>query len=207
LKPIQELILTSATYRQSSQGDPATVAADPENLLVGRQARRRLEAEPIRDAMLAVSGLLDRRMFGPGTLDDHMRRRSVYFMVKRSQLVRFLTLFDGPDALVPLAQRAETVVAPQALLLINSPVVREWAEALARRARPEATVTLDEVVERAYRLALLRAPREEERAAARAFLARQVQAHAAAGREEAETAALADFCQVLLSTNEFIYIE
>ena len=78
----------------------------------------------IRDALLAVSGTLDERPFGPGTLDPNHKRRSIYFFVKRSRLVPTLVLFDGPDALQGVEQRGTTTIAPQALLLMNHPVVR-----------------------------------------------------------------------------------
>ena len=94
LKPIHKLILTSAVYLESDENDAARRAVDHDNLLCWHKSGKRLEAEIIRDAMLSVSGLLDERMFGAGTLDEKMRRRSIYFFVKRSQLVPMMTLFD-----------------------------------------------------------------------------------------------------------------
>jgi hypothetical protein len=205
LKPIHRLIMSSAVYRQSSALDPARSAADPENLLLARQTRRRLEAEPIRDAMLAVSGLLDPRRGGPGSLDERMRRRSVYFTIKRSRLIPMMTLFDGPDALVPLPARATTTVAPQSLLLLNSPIVREYAAGLARRVGPDRCD--DHAIDRAYTLALARPPRDDERTAARAFLAAQRAAYADSNQPDPRTLALTDLCQVLLGTSEFLFIE
>jgi hypothetical protein len=207
LKPIHKLIMTSAAYRQGSHLPAEVVARDLDNTLFGRQERRRLEAEPIRDAMLFVSGTLDPRMFGPGSLDERMRRRSIYFTVKRSQLVRSMTLFDAPDALVPIAARPTTTVAPQALLLINSPVVREWAAGFAARVQPAEGQPIDDAIVRAYRIALSRAPEPEEVVDAKAFLTHQTRAHAAQHPEQAAHLALVDFCQTLLSTNEFLFIE
>ncbi len=208
LKPIQKLIMSSAAYRQGTQAAMELVAADPDNTLFGRQQRRRLEAEPIRDSMLFVSGAMDPRMFGPGSLDERMRRRSIYFTVKRSQLIRFMTLFDAPDALVPIAARAATTVAPQALLLINSPMVREWAEAFAGRVQPtQGQPAGDAAVVQAYKLALSRVPEAIELEDARAFLARQTQAHAVQHPEQAARLALVDFCQTLLCSNEFLFSE
>src|SRR5262249_5541748 len=117
---------------QSSRVDPARAKLDPDNRLWARQSRRRLEAEVIRDAMLAISGELDERMFGPGTLEE-TKRRSIYFFVKRSRLVPTLQVFDAPDTLQGLPVRAATIVAPQALLLLNSPRVREYSHALGVR--------------------------------------------------------------------------
>ncbi len=127
LKPIHKLIMTSAVYQQSSGSDTARASLDIENHLLWRQNRRRLEAEVIRDAMLAVAGMLDDQLYGPGTLDASMRRRGLYFTIKRSQLIPMMSLFDAPDALVPIAVRSTTTIAPQSLFLMNNPQVRTWA--------------------------------------------------------------------------------
>jgi hypothetical protein len=201
LKPVLRQILLSDAYRRSSHIDPKLGKADPSNDLLARQNRRRLEAEPIRDAMLAVSGLLDRGLYGPGTLDESMTRRSIYFGVKRSRLVPMMALFDAPDTLVPIAVRPVTTVAPQGLFLLNDPQVRRWSEALASRVSDPASSGPSDAITRAYRLAFGRVPDAAERDAATSFLARQ----AASG--ESPASALADFCQALLCTNEFIYVE
>jgi hypothetical protein len=207
LKPIHKLILLSATYRQSSEIDAAKEQADPDNALVWRFARRRLEAEPVRDSLLAVSGKLDRRMFGPGSLDERMTRRSIYFTVKRSRLIPMMVVFDAPDALVPLATRSQTTVAPQSLLLMNSPIVRDWAVAFARRVRPSAETSLGDAIANAYRIALSRPPTGGERADAIAFVNHQAAMYQVASHQGATEAALADFCLVLMSLNEFLFIE
>src|SRR5262249_34703115 len=142
LKPIHRLIVTSATYRQGTRLDPAAARIDPDNRLLSRAAPRRLEAEAIRDAMLAASGELDGRMFGPGTLDPRMKRRSIYFFVKRSARVPMMVLFDAPDADAGAERRVNTTVAPQALHLLNNAAVHDLAVAFAGRvggvAPPEA---------------------------------------------------------------------
>ncbi len=207
LKAVHKLIMTSSAYRQGSKIDAAKAARDIENRLFWRQERRRLEAEPIRDAMLTVSGLLDPRMYGQGTLDERMRRRSIYFTVKRSKLIPMMTLFDAPDALVPIAVRSSTTVAPQSLLLLNSPIVREWAAGFARRVAPKEGESLDDAVRRAYLRALSREPDSEELDQAREFLDRQTASHQAAGHGDGVESALTDFCQVLMGLNEFIFIE
>jgi hypothetical protein len=207
LKPIHKIIMTSAVYRQGSRPGTEGSALDLDNALYGRQQRRRLEAEAIRDAMLAVSGVLDPRMFGPGSLDERMRRRGIYFTVKRSKLIPMMTLFDAPDALVPIPARSSTIVAPQSLYLMNSPVVREWAAAFAERVRPGENETVDDAVLRAFRLALGRPPSPDELATVREFLARQQLAHSASTSEESRMLALTDFCQVLFCSNEFTYVE
>src|SRR5262249_26862040 len=133
LKPIHKLIMMSAAYMQSSDGDSQKIGVDPENKLVWRRPRTRLEAETIRDAVLAVSGSLDERLFGPGSLDPNHKRRSIYFFVKRSQLVSMMTLFDAPDSLQSQEQRASTIIAPQALMLMNNTNIRGYAKSLAAR--------------------------------------------------------------------------
>ena len=136
-----------------------------------------------------------------------MRRRSIYFTVKRSQLIRFMTLFDAPDALVPIAARSTTTVAPQALLLINSPMVRDWATAFVNRILEKSDGTLPETIGRAYILALSRPPEPAELQEALAFIERQTQARAAQHSDQAARQALIDFCQTLFNTNEFLFIE
>ena len=198
LKPIHRLILTSAAYRQSAAFDEPKAKLDPDNTLRWRNPPRRLEAEAIRDAMLAVSGALDDRPYGPGSLDESMKRRSLYFTVKRSHLIPIMTLFDAPDALQGLGQRSSTTVAPQALALLNNPQVRAYAQAFARRVRPSASTSFDQAVDRAYRLALARPPSSEELAEDLDFLKDQSEAYRSAGHADAETSALADFCQALM---------
>ncbi len=205
IKALHRQILTSSAYRQSSALPPS--AADPENRLLGRQNRQRLEGEAIRDSLLAVAGVLDERMYGPGTLDEAQRRRSVYFTVKRSKLIPMMTLFDAPDALSPVAARPTTTVAPQSLLLLNSPGVRSWAAAFGRRVRPSPGSALGDAVGPAYRLALGRLPDPAEQAAASAFLDAQAAAYRSEGRPDPEGAALADFAQVVFGLNEFVYVD
>jgi hypothetical protein len=213
LKPIQRLILTSAVYQQSSAADPGKAAVDPDNVYMWRWSPRRLEAEAIRDSLLTVTGELDRTMYGPGTLDEAMKRRSVYFTVKRSKLIPMLQLFDAPDANQGIGRRATTTVAPQALLVMNSPVVRQWAAAMARRAATvrqsdHEEVTPAETLRRVFQAALARDPSDEELSQSMAFLNQQMQTYQAEGKHaEAAATALGDFCQTLLGLNELVYVE
>jgi hypothetical protein len=202
LKPIHKLLLTSAVYLESAEADPARSKADPDNRLFWRREPRRLEAEAIRDSLLAVSGLLDRRMYGPGTLDESMTRRSLYFFVKRSRLISMMQVFDAPEPLVPIGARPTTTIAPQALLFLNSPQVRRAAAAFAARV-----LGTSDPVREAYRAALGRAPAPEEARAAAAFLEDQSASYARDGRGDARGRALADFCQALLCLNEFVYVD
>ncbi len=201
LKPMHRLLMTSAAYKQSSTADAAKTAADLENALFMRRIPRRLEGEAVRDSALAVSGVLDPTMFGSGTLDENSLRRSIYFRIKRSQLVNSMVVFDAPEPLSSQGVRPTTTVAPQALLLMNSPQVRKWSAAFAQRALKEAAPVGDDlapVVTRAYAIALSREPRPAELVAAVSFINKGMPA----GREKA----LTDFCQALLSTNEFAYL-
>jgi hypothetical protein len=204
LKRLHRLIMTSRVYLQSAEFDERRARIDRENLLLWRRAPRRLEAEAIRDAMLAVSGQLDTTMYGPGSLDANMRRRSVYFFIKRSQLIPMMMLFDWPEHLVSIGRRASTTIAPQALMFMNSPQGRTYADALAGQLQG-----LDQqaAVRRAYALAFGREPAERETAVALEFLAQQTAAHSKAGHRNSEHLARTDYCQMLMSMNEFVYVE
>ncbi len=207
LKPLHRLIVTSNVYMQGSQRDEAKERIDRDNQLWWRHPPQRLEGEIVRDALLAVSGTLDTRMYGPGTLDEASKRRSIYFTVKRSKLIPMLQVFDAPEALTGIGERPETTVAPQALLLMNNPHVRQWAQHLARRIDPQGKATLQEAITRAYQTALSRAPNATELEDALAFLKQQETSYQKSGKKESRELALADFCQVVLCLNEFIYID
>jgi hypothetical protein len=204
LKRLHKLMMTSSAYMESADTSPDRVAADPHDQLLWRWEPRRLEAEPIRDSMLSVAGLLDPKMYGPGTLDENSRRRSIYFAVKRSRLIPMLMVLDWPEPLNSIGARPVTTVAPQALLFLNSPQARAYAQALADRVKSPQT---SESIENGYRLALQRKPTPVEVAAAEAFIQSQARGYREAGQREPEASALVDFCQALLSTNEFVYVE
>jgi len=224
LKPVHRLIMESAAYRAGSV-QYSVSSVQSAKVAAGRSAQlpslntdslntehflhrqpRRLEGEALRDAMLAVSGQLDATMFGPGTKDERSKRRSIYFTMKRSQLIGSMVVFDQPEPLVSQGARPTTTVAPQALLLMNGPQVREWAEAFARRV--EAETSGGEVlaqINRAYLLALSRPATAKEQASAAAFLASQAASYEAEKKPNPRSLALADFCQVLFGLNEFAY--
>ncbi len=207
LKSLHRLIMTSAVYMQGSQADEARAEADPDNKLLWHRPWQRLEGEVIRDAILAAGGTLDLTMFGPGTLDENQRRRSIYFTVKRSKLVPMMLLFDAPDALQGVGQRATTTIAPQALVMLNSATVRDAARHVAGRAAAAGSSSAEQV-DRAYRIAFARPPAADELADAVAFLDEQRRLYAADGQgEDAQLRALVDFCQVLFGLNEFVYVE
>jgi hypothetical protein len=176
VKKLVRSIVLSRTYRQSSTGDPK---ADPENRLFGRASRRRLEAESIRDAMLAVGGNLSRDRGGPtypaslpsdyGYKHDDMRR-SVYLPVFRNALPEVFEAFDFADPSLVVGQRNVSTVAPQALFLLNHPFVSKQADLAA--ARLLATDLPDDGARmtRAYRLALGRPPSDGELGIAMKFV-------------------------------------
>ena len=206
LKRMHKMIVMSAVYTEDSRFDEARSKIDRENVFLWRFTPRRLEAEPIRDTLLALSGRLDRSMFGPGTLDLNSGRRSVYFFIKRSQLIPSMMLFDWPEHLVSIGQRASTTTAPQALLFMNSRLGRDSAEGLASQVASEPD-SRGEPIRRAYKLALSRDPTAQETRLALDFLACQRSTYAADNKPEAARLALIDFCQTLLSMSECIYIQ
>jgi len=191
VKPLIKRLVLTQTYGQSATLSAEKAKRDPDNRWLSRFARRRLEAENLRDAMLAVSGQLDPTLYGPGTLDESMKRRGIYFFIKRSRLVPFLVAFDAPNSLQSIGLRQSTTVAPQALILLNNPQARAWAAAFAQRV--DAPYAPAESLRRAYLLALSRNPTPAELSDGLAYLN-------AGGT-------LTDFCQVLFSLNEFTYVE
>ena len=210
LKPLHHLIMTSATYQQTSDRPTLTSSVEKEDGFDHQPffpAHRRLEAESIRDSLLSVSGRLDKTMFGAGVLDPGSLRRSIYLTIKRSKLITAMQSFDAPEPLVSQGTRPTTTVAPQALLLMNSPFVRDWAGAFAERIRVESGESVMHSVNKAYEMALNRKPSRLELAEGTAFIAAQIERHRTSGSEKPEILALTDFAQVVLNLNEFIYVD
>jgi hypothetical protein len=231
LKRLHLTILLSATYRQGTAFDVDQAAADPDNRLLGRMRPRRLEAEALRDAMLAVGGTLNPAMYGPAVkapipadamvarnLKDPyptdvadgpaVRRRSVYLFHKRVIPNPLLQAFDIPDAQQCTGRRNVTTVAPQALALLNDPFVRARAGDFADRLTKEAGGNPARIVDRAYRLAFGRPPTEDERTAGIGFLAQRERERLARDpKAAARRVALTDYCQALFGLNEFIYVD
>ncbi len=204
LKPIHKLILTSAVYMQGNEYDEHRNTLDPENLLLWRRPLIRLEAEVIRDSMLSVSGQLDATMFGPGSLDDNMKRRSIYFFVKRSHIIPLMLLFDAPNALTGMGSRAVTTVAPQALAMMNNPQVHGFAKAFESRI---VETSIPASVFKGYKIAFGRKPTDRELSDACGFVEEQKAKYQADGKQDNDQLALVDFCQAILSLNEFMYVE
>jgi hypothetical protein len=154
--------------------------------------------------VLAVSGMLDDKLYGPGTLDETSKRRSIYFTVKRSKLMPMMVIFDAPEALGGMAERPTTTIAPQALHLLNSPQVRMYARGFARRVAPDDKTPLEDALTQAYWIAVARAPTAVELRDGLEFLRQQMASYPP---ERGREAALTDFCQVLMCLNEFIYVD
>ncbi len=205
LKRVHRLIMTSRAYRQSCDHDAENARRDPDNQYFWKQGYRRLEAEAIRDSLLAVSGMLDRRMFGPGMLDQQTRRRSIYFTIKRSRMISCLQVLDTPEPLVSIARRASTTTAPQALLFLNSPLFVSCSRALARRIEPSSDASLNSAICELYRLALGRSPTAVELALHRTQIAQDLRDYRKTYGDSARCMALANFTQLVLALNEFVY--
>ncbi|HLJ12498.1 MAG TPA: PSD1 and planctomycete cytochrome C domain-containing protein [Planctomycetaceae bacterium] len=218
LKRMHRLILNSAAYRQSGRDDARGKARDPDNRLLWRYPLRRLDAEAVRDALLAVSGDLDRTSGGPAVAtkrDDSGevvaldpkgpgRRRSIYLQQRRTSVVSFLAVFDAPSIVFNSAQRPLSTMPLQALALLNSQFVVDRAKGFAarlERAAPDEAAR----VRLAYSVAWGRAAGDAELEAALQFLASQESEYQPA--PEARSRSWVDFCQMLLASNEFLYIE
>ena len=208
IKWLQKEIVLSATYRQASAGTEGSVRVDPANLLLGRMTRRRLEVEGWRDAVLAVAGNLEPRIGGKSQelSDLGHRRRTLYGVVRRSQLEEVLKLFDFPDPNVHSASRSVTTTAPQKLYLLNSPFAGQSAAAFAARVLREGGDEPRAQVRFAYRQAYGREPDTEEERWSLAFLTGG-RAEDVAGAPSEHASRWELYAQVLLTANEFLFID
>jgi hypothetical protein len=203
MKHLHRLILLSAAYRQDSSEDDRAVQADPDNRLLGRMNRKRLEFEPLRDALLSVSGQLDATLGGKPvdiTAAPYPPRRSVYGFIDRQNLPGLFRSFDlaSPDTSTP--QRHTTTVPQQALFLMNGPFVLEQARAFAARPDVVSQKTDSARIDRMHRLAYGRPAGAEEVALGLEFVK---SADATKGRPDA----WAQYAQVLLLANEFAFVD
>jgi hypothetical protein len=206
LKKLHRLIVTSATYRQADLATEANRKADPDNLLLWQRRPMRLEAEAIRDALLAVSGRLQPAMHGPSVADVNQPRRSIYLRIKRSEPIAFLRLFDQPEPVQAVGARGVATVPTQSLTMMNSPFVRTAAEGLAQRARTAAGAgSAEQLLDTVTTIALGRPSSALEREKLLPLLAaREEQAGNDAPKR---AAALADICQIVLCLSEFVYVD
>jgi hypothetical protein len=196
IKQMHRYLMLSATYRQDSEPAAETLKADPDNRLFGRMSRRRLEAEELRDSLLAAAGRLDRTAGGPAFRDFNTPRRSLYLMTVRSDRSGFPPLFDSADSTALVDKRTLSTVAPQALFLLNHPFAVEQAKGLAKRLRA-ADKDDKGRIERAYVLLYGRPPTDKETAIGLGFL-----------KEAGATdKAWEEYAQLLLCANEFLYLD
>jgi hypothetical protein len=208
-KRLHRLIVTSAAYRQDSQARPEGLAADAGSRLLWRFPPRRLEAEPLRDAILAVCGNLDDRMGGPGfdlfePNTNYVKvynsrkefgpaewRRMVYQSKPRMQLDDTFGQFDCPDAGQITPKRTTSITALQALNLLNSQFIVQQSGIFAARLERDAGTKVSDQVRRAFLLAFLREPSGDEQNASAEFIAQH---------------GLTAFCRALLNANEFLFV-
>jgi hypothetical protein len=224
LKALHKLIMMSAAYQMSSQANPAALKKDPENDLFWRFDMRRLQAEELRDSILAVNGSLSLKAGGPGfyptisaevlagqsvpganwgkSSPEEQSRRSVYIFVKRSLVTPMIASFDGPETDFTCPARFSTTQPTQALGMINSAFVNEQAKLFAQYLRKQAGDSPAEQVRLCLTRVLQRKPSPAE-------VTRGVKLIETLRRDEAASAdqGLATFCLVALNLNEFIYLD
>jgi hypothetical protein len=213
IKRMHRLIMLSDAWRQSSRPSAETEQADPENRLFGRMNRRRLEAEPIRDSLLALAGRLDLRAGGPPD-GDASPRRMMYLRASRASRSGFGPVFDAADSSIHVEKRTASIVAPQVLYLMNDALVVEAARGLANRPDVLAASQPDDRIGVLYRLVYGREPSEAEIAVGRGFVAMAANeaGEAAAGTSPAAAgtspaAPWEMYAQALLLSNEFLLVD
>ncbi|MFO0863177.1 MAG: DUF1549 domain-containing protein [Gemmataceae bacterium] len=237
LKRMHKLMLTSSAYRQFSQRRPEHDRIDPDNHLVGRMPVRRLEAEAVRDAILAVSGKLNLKEFGPSvpvthddvgqvvigndirnpgdgtplgkvkSLSGEEYRRSVYVQVRRSLPLAMLESFDAPIVNPNCEKRNNSTAATQSLMLLNSGFIHEQASFLLERVKKEAGDDPAQRIVRAWKLAFATTPTSAEVEGSVAFVRRQTEQFTNQKIAEPETKAWSNFAQALLTANRFLYVD
>ena len=198
VKAMHRLIMQSSAYQQSGRAAAELAAGDPDNRLSGRMSRRRLDAEAIRDSLLVVAGRLDAASGGPAFLDHGVPRRTLYLLSARTgaSTSDFGRLFDRADPGSIVDRRGQSIVAPQALFFMNDPFVGDLARALAARVamrRRQAT--------RRESIDSTPSPWVGLRRAARSISA------CACSRRTAKSTAWERYCQIVLCSNEFIYLD
>lgn len=225
VKSMHRLIMTSTAYRQGSRPRSDGLRIDPENHLLWRMTPRRIEAEIVRDAVLATAGTLETRLFGKpittttkptGEVSSESEmasgRRSIYQIMRRSAPQSFLQVFDAPVMEVNCTRRTTSTTASQALALMNSEFIGAQAEHFAHRvlreAPPAAESPVDSsTVEYAFRLTLARKPTPTERDMLLTFVQKQAGRNADLSGEPLALRVYSNLGQTLLGANEFVYID
>ena len=214
VKKLNTLILTSATYQMSSTASPAALQQDANNVLLSRAPLRRLEAEPLRDSLLELGGLLDKQVGGfvwtfenyklvfNHTSEDattyESNRRALYLPVIRNHVYDLFELFDFPDPGTVNGNRADSTIAPQALYLMNSPLVLRATESMAEALLKEGDLTNAQRVQRLYAQVFNRLPTVKETQRAVVFINNFAQDRLASWQA---------LSQALVSSNEFLYLK
>jgi hypothetical protein len=214
IKEIHRLIMLSSVYRASGVADQKSLAEDPENHLLSRMPRRRLDADSLRDSILSVAGTLNLKMGGVGVIPPLTKeeilaarfpnlwpanpdpaehnRRSIYLQMKRSLTLPLLQIFDAPDTATSCPRRERSTVAPQALALMNGEFAVAQAEQFALRIRKSAGDSPDAEVESGWKMAFGRSPDATERQTALDYLGRN---------------SLPRVCLLIFNMSEFIYVD
>ena len=226
IKAMHRLMLTSSAFRMSSVPAAAAEQIDPANTLLHRMNVRRLEAEAIRDTLLAVSGRLEQSMYGPsipvhltsymegrgrpgrsGSLDGD-GRRSIYLSVRRNFLNPMFLAFDAPVPFSTMGRRNVSNVPAQALTLLNDPLVKSQSRLWAERQAALPGRSVRERLDGLFLAALGRPPSDKEARASLQFLAGQSNRQTAAAdtTPEPKVEAWADLCHVLINMKEFIFV-
>ncbi len=226
-KSLIRLMVTSSVYKMSGQArDQIAESKDPENLLLHKMPVRRLEGEAIRDAMLAVSGRLDEKMFGPpvpihltefmdgpgrpkesGPLDG-AGRRSIYIEVRRNFLSPMMRNFDAPVPFTTIGRRTVSNVPAQSLILLNDPFVYQQAQLWARTLLETPSLRPEDRLQKLYEKAFSRRASKEETADAMDFIRRQGAAYGLTPAECGQNEKVwTDVCHVIFNLKEFIFIE
>ncbi len=226
LKPIHRAIVLSRTYRQVSTASSVALEKDTANTWYSRFPAHRLEAEQIRDSMLAVAGVLNLKSGGPpvefvdhgnrqvvlpkptGPGPHEVDRRSIYIRYRRSQPLAFLRAFDQATPDPNCVSRGTSTVVAQSLAMVNSEfATRIGQEFAARLQRETMGKSTEERIQQAFLMAFARSATEQELARCREFLLAQAGRRSNLAPEQANDAALADLCRMLLATNEFLYLQ
>lgn len=220
IKQLIRSLVTSSSYRMSSQAGGPADQVDSQNLLLHRMNLRRLEGEVIRDAMLLVSGRLDRKLYGPSVLVyltefqqgrgrppsgplDGAGRRSIYLAIRRNFLSSMMLAFDTPIPFSTVGKRTVSNVPAQSLILMNDPMVHLQADLWARRVLEESNNFKDRI-NAMYQSAFARSPTETELAACLDFLEQQAKI---AGQKSEEVKTWADLAHALFNVKEFVYLK
>jgi len=214
VKKLNTLILSSATYQMSTTASPTALKADPNNVLLSRAPLRRVEAEPLRDSLLELAGLLDKKVGGyvwtfenyklvfNHTSEDattyESNRRALYLPVIRNHVYDLFELFDFPDPGTVNGNRADSTIAPQALYLMNSPLVLRATESMAKALLMEDELNNAQRVQRLYAQVFNRPPTVKETQRAVVFINNFAQDRLASWQA---------LSQALVSSNEFLYLK